>query len=964
MKKYLFVCLLGGYCLYAHAQAILPACVEDSLYAHARSLRDNKQMEAALLAYQAAAVSYATQENWSCYFNSRKHVARILRTFKKQNQAYLQLKSDLIFAYEKLGEIHTETAELYDDIANTEQELGLAKLELKNRLKALEIRKKVFGEQSDRVATSYLNLAITLRNENRLREAYHYAEAGVRILEKEADSFIHFLGNGYNILGFISRDLRRHEESLYWYKKALEVRRRQNNRAEWTAMAIQNLGLAYENQGNTQEALAYLEEAKAYIRLHLSGDPIQLGRADFYIGKAYKRDGQLEVALSYYQKILPVYEAAYGPHSMQMAVILNAIGEIHFLLDHFSKAYSTYRQARQALLPEMADFPAQKRAEDISAIHRLACQSIMENEAWSLLMLSEQADLPVQKLQQSLQLFDFSLRLSQLSILNYQEREDREWGSFHSHRLYEGAIEASWELFQLTADKTQLARAFAYNESSKASLLRGALKASAARDFAGIPDEVLHLEQQIQIRQDQWEQRVAQGRDSAQINQSKAQLFRIHLKKDSLQRQIEQLYPAYYQLRYAHSSTDITAFQQKLKKGEWLISYFTGEKSLYGFALSQQKLIAFQNDFGDGARDSLELFYQQLSDGSRVKQQANLLSEKQHLALQAHSFFAHILQPLWDQMPEKPQALLIVPDGILSHLPFELMLADSISPALPYAEWPFLLKKMHIRYLPSAEWLLTPALSSQAQNKFAGFAPIYSSSAAPGEAVATFVSSHKNFVPLSENRKEVTRIHSMMGGQQFLAESATEQAFWQHASESRILHLAMHSQLDEENPLFSALVFSQSKQDKLTSQNDGFLYAYELYQMKLDAELIVLSACESGYGKILRGEGVMSLARSFQYAGCKNILMSLWQVDDQSTADLMVSFYQNIEKGMAKDEALRQAKLQMLENSPFKHPYFWAAFILSGDDMPMGNHPTHRYLLAMFVLVFSVVGALVIWKIL
>jgi CHAT domain-containing protein len=214
----------------------------------------------------------------------------------------------------------------------------------------------------------------------------------------------------------------------------------------------------------------------------------------------------------------------------------------------------------------------------------------------------------------------------------------------------------------------------------------------------------------------------------------------------------------------------------------------------------------------------------------------------------------------------------------------------------------------------------------------------------------------KVYLPLSENRKEVANIHQMMGGLQFLSEAATEKAFWQHAPHSRILHLAMHSSLDVENPLFSTLVFSQANEDTLDTQNDGFLHAYELYQMNLNADLIVLSACESGYGKLLQGEGMMSLARSFQYAGSKNILMSLWQVDDKSTSDLMMQFYKNLDRGLPKDEALRKAKLNLLENSPFRHPCYWAGFILSGDDLPIRHRKINRYVLAFFAIVLLIGG--------
>lgn len=949
MKKYslLSLWIVFGLCL----QAQVPTCAEDSSYQKARTFRIAKQYEAAFEAYQLAADEYEQAENWSCYFNCRKHQARIQRdVFKNKNQAYATLKSDLPFALEKLGKFHAETAELYTGIANTEKSLGLSELELISRIKALEIRKEVFGENSERVASSYLNIALTLRKENRLREAYNYAEAGIRLLENLNSKRFHFLANGYHILGLLARDLRRHKESITWFEKGLEARKKQGATPFYIALALQNMGIAYEYMGDIDHALDYLNQAKTFIDKEMPDDKLMKGRTNFYVGKTYKHAALLPQALHMYQKVLPVYESAYGRNSQQMTIIQNTIGEAYFLMDSIHKAYYYYREARRSLLPEQADFPDLKLAEDISSVNRLACRSVMENEAWSLLKLASTENGSPTYLYQAIQLFSFSIRLSQLGTLNYRDRADKELGSFHSHRLFEGAIEASYRLFQMTGDETFLRQAFMYSERSKASLLRESLKASAARNFVGIPDSVLHLEQQLLVQQSQGEQQIARSNDTVKIRAYKAELFQIRLQKDALQRQIESQYPAYFQLKYAQPSSDISVIQQKLKKGEWLISYFTGDQRWYGFGMSKDSLVAFQRDVDAEMQDSLIQYYQQLSNGNRVEKQANRPSEKRKLANQSLYFFQQILEPLWAQMDARPKSLVIVPDGMISHFPFELLTTDSISTDLPYSSWPFLLKDIQIRYLPAADGLISPSEPSHAPNSFAGFAPIYPKSSLQTQSIHSMVSHPKAYSPLSENQTEVSRIHELMEGHKFLAEEASEKAFWEHAASSRLLHLAMHSHVDEENPFFSALVFSPVTQDSLNPHNDGLLYAYEFYQMNLNTDLIVLSACESGYGKLLKGEGVMSLARSFQYAGAKNIVMSLWPVDDHSTSDLMMKFYQYLDQGMPKDEALRKAKLYLLENSPFRHPYYWAGFILSGDDLPIRNSTSPLYLVA-FILI-------------
>ena len=163
---------------------------------------------------------------------------------------------------------------------------------------------------------------------------------------------------------------------------------------------------------------------------------------------------------------------------------------------------------------------------------------------------------------------------------------------------------------------------------------------------------------------------------------------------------------------------------------------------------------------------------------------------------------------------------------------------------------------------------------------------------------------------------------------------ANEQAFKETAKDYGIIHLAMHGVLDNRSPILSSLVFSEDT----TVTEDNFLRAYEIAQLDLNADLVVLSACETGYGQFQQGEGIMSLAHSFTYAGASSVLMSLWQVNDFSTGVIMKGFYTNMAKGMPKDKALQKAKLMYLQEATTdltQHPAFWAAFVQQGNNEPL-----------------------------
>jgi CHAT domain-containing protein len=141
----------------------------------------------------------------------------------------------------------------------------------------------------------------------------------------------------------------------------------------------------------------------------------------------------------------------------------------------------------------------------------------------------------------------------------------------------------------------------------------------------------------------------------------------------------------------------------------------------------------------------------------------------------------------------------------------------------------------------------------------------------------------------------------------------------------KYIHIASHGFINEEKPNLSGILFTKEEKGE-----DGILYANEIYNLNLDADLVVLSACESGLGKIIKGEGLISLTRGLLFAGAKNVVVSLWRVADKSTSELMIEFYRNILNGESYSASLRQAKLKLIKNGKYSYPLEWSPFILIG----------------------------------
>jgi CHAT domain-containing protein len=278
--------------------------------------------------------------------------------------------------------------------------------------------------------------------------------------------------------------------------------------------------------------------------------------------------------------------------------------------------------------------------------------------------------------------------------------------------------------------------------------------------------------------------------------------------------------------------------------------------------------------------------------------------------------------------------LIIVPDGELGYVPFESLLMEEAS-GTNYTSLAYLLKKYQVSYAYSAT-LLFDGFKHERNPTHDGvisFAPSYPNKVTDSIQLLALGNFRDQITNLVWNQKEANQITQFVAGKPFTGEFATERSFKENAGDYNILHLAMHALVDDENPMYSRLVFTQSED----SVEDNYLNTYELYNMKLNANLAVLSACNTGSGKLVRGEGIMSLARGFAYAGCPSIVMSHWQVDDEATAQLMTSFYEGLSEGMTKSEALRQAQLTYLESADPRqaHPFYWSSFVMIGENAPI-----------------------------
>ena len=309
--------------------------------------------------------------------------------------------------------------------------------------------------------------------------------------------------------------------------------------------------------------------------------------------------------------------------------------------------------------------------------------------------------------------------------------------------------------------------------------------------------------------------------------------------------------------------------------------------------------------------------------------------------VQSRQLYHLLIQPFEGSLSSL-RRLIIVPDSALSYLPFESLMTDrSVVSGSAY-----LLQRFSISYEPSASALAaikTTSNQTESRGLVAFGDPAYHDSDAEPERspptskaadVSYYVERGLDLRRLPYTRTEVNAIGALFPAADrkvFLGVDANEMKVKSEPLERyRYVHFAAHGVVDEENPARSGVILTLENNDK----EDGILQMTEIMRLKLNADLVTLSACRTGLGKVVGGEGVLGLTRAFIYAGSRSVVASLWNVNDTATAELMKSFYAHLKRGVPKDEALRQAKLGLMrgKQATWRHPYYWGPFVLSGAN--------------------------------
>jgi CHAT domain-containing protein/tetratricopeptide (TPR) repeat protein len=792
--------------------------------------------------------------------------------------------------------------------------------------------------------------------------ALEYGETGLKLAQENRDKYgettaLRFIGNTHWTMGYFSK-------ALECYLKALKESQIAGNKTN-EALCLNDIGLIYRETGDYPRALDYYERALKIFRE--TGGKIGEGTCLNNIANIYMTINDNSRALGYLEKALKIAQETGNRYFESNR--LNNIGNVQSRLGNDPRALEYFEEAlkiakgirakeREAAVFRDRGFVFLKMnhlADSIDSFEKalvLALEIGQPTTTWLAYSGLARALEQDGRSEEALANYKKSVQVIEDIRARFPSEEQRAGYLKDKIKVYESLISLFFALHQRQPSGGYDRESFYYAEKAKARAFLDSLEEAKVDLRAGLSSQI--REEEIKVSREISRLQTDLARPGLP-EEKRGELFQKLEEVEEAYRNIIQAMrmnnPKYAQLAYPEPKKleDIQA--RVLGQESALLEYFVGEESAFLFYVTKNDMAVYK-----------------LAGSKELQERANnylkLLSLKTGRDFAAHpagkKMYGELIGPVGDKIVNA-RKLIIVPDGSLNYLPFEALIRDQDSPVGEAgnhvaqdsgirAPGKFLVEDYVISYAPSASSLmnlLDRKGKSRAKKLWLAFAdPVYAGKGSLGQTAPAdeisreyYLGKGFDFSPLPYSGEEVKIVSKLIRrGQReiYTQEEAKEEKLKAiPLKDFKILHFATHGLLDENVSLRSALVLTLDEDPK----EDGFFQVREIYGTQLDSDLVVLSACQTGKGELESGEGVSGLSRAFLYAGAQAVLASLWNINDRATAGFMGHFYRYLNQGKSKDEALQSAKLDMLKSS-FRHPFYWAAFVVIGDSQSAVDWPS------------------------
>jgi CHAT domain-containing protein/Flp pilus assembly protein TadD len=786
--------------------------------------------------------------------------------------------------YRKYGDGHPLMAGIYNNLGEISKMMGkLEDARIYNQ-RARMILEATRGKNDILWVNATNNLAGIYNQARQYREALSLLLQVKNFYEKQPNAY-YDLGMSLNSIGHVYDNLNIHDSAEYYFLQGIKLAENFETPPDLLCNLYSNLGVMYAFTGRMTAGARVTAEAIRKFQSSGAVNHTVFARLYFNLGTMFSYMDLYDDAIKNFQKSMTYNVKTYKDTNRFSNPVLTNVSDKHLLM----KTLSSKADAMRLFHYTHADTQVYlKGAFESAYLAVLAIDSLRTESSTGLSNMLGNEGLP-----------------------------------------YSTGIELAFVLNKLSGDYSYLEKAFEISEKSKYNTLYQSLIELNAKNIGGIPDSLQNLERIFRTELasifkalDAEQQKPNQ--DPVRIKMLEKKQFALKMQSDSLMKSFEREYPSYYRLKYDRKMATIGEVRQSLEPDHAVVEYAIGLDRIVVFVITPTS-VTMTSRVGKDLYDKIDILRSIISQHDISE--AGIASYTQAAGVMYEMLLAPV-EPLI-----RGKHLIIIPDGKLGAVPFEALVnVKDKNEKYSFSSLPYLTREYAIGYSYSSTLYLN-SLSMNEQRasnrEIAAFAPTFGNNK---NLLAELKERGTDFSDLEGARQEVVQLGKLYGGRIFLDTSATLQNFLRFSPDYSLLHVSTHGIIDDTKPLESRLVFYR-KNDSTPAD----LYLHDLYNMKLNASLVVLSACNTGYGKLTSGEGIISLSSAFMYTGVPSLVSTLWSVNDRSTAEVMDEFYRQLFEKQEKPVALQQARLTYLSKADnlVAHPYYWAGFISIGDDRPL-----------------------------
>lgn len=817
-----------------------------------------------------------------------------------------------------------------------------------------------------RTATIYNNKGNAYAQKKQLQNAEQAIKQAISIYQKLGKNFDNKRAMSYLNMGNLFIDNGNTQKAIVYLQNAATIAK------EDVLLSTQinnSLGVAHQQMDEFKLAKDYLKKAMNGYRNIKDNQAvaIEIGNVNANFGQLSLSEGQVNKAKYYYEKAFNIYQENNASKNIQAFTLLKLANlsiesadfdaaenylmqagiyisdknpRLVFLWhfrwgnwweaqDKFVQAVDFYGEANSVLHNYKIEKKLQapfsfEKLSVLGALSRVHARSTTPKDWSKGLKLTEQAFLILKNLKGN---FDDSQ--TEMDIQN----------TFYN--IYNTAIDLCLKLAD--TNKIYAHQAFQIAEDYRGNLLKKLVqKAKFNSKFSGISDftnQEKELQQTISFYQKRrYELSKTDFFDKTQVARLDSLILNNITKKDALKNRIEQQYPAYYQLLYDYPITKITEIQAQLNNDQSVLMYQWGTSDIWCFLVNKDTFLVKAIPDAAKIKNSIETLSKLYPVKVHVQPKAAKEAIFTEFVESSHDLYQQLIAPF---APFLKYKLSILPDGPLYHLPFEVLIKEPAEKTRFFRTHQYLLSEHAVHYHYAAQFLLpSKQQSANAAKNILSIAPVFQDTA----------------LILRHNEREAQQIYELLGGDLWVTGTDSKERFYEFVQDYSVLHLSTHGFTNDRFPEYSFLTFS----NVVALHEDAQLFVPEIYDLPLDnTKMVVLSACQTANGKTARGEGLLSLAHAFSFAGAKCLVASLWNVDDSHTPDLMHDYYQFLKDGDAKSVAMQKAKKKYLESASqdAAYPFYWAGFLVIGEDTPIQDVLNENNFLDYWWLLLLLFGA-------